>query len=82
MLTTLTLDCTPAEARQLMGLPDVGPLQAAWLAEVEKRLMADLDQFSPDTIARAWLAPLGGERLSGALGSLLQQAVNPLKSGG
>ena len=39
---TIDVDCTPAEAREFLGLPDLRPLQAAWLAEVEKRLVADV----------------------------------------
>jgi hypothetical protein len=35
MKITINVDCTPAEAREFLGLPDLRPLQAAWLAEVE-----------------------------------------------
>ena len=35
MKITINVDCTPAEAREFFGLPDLRPLQAAWLAEVE-----------------------------------------------
>jgi Family of unknown function (DUF6489) len=81
MKITVDLDCTPVEARQLMGLPDVQPLQAALLAEIEKKMMADLERFSPEGIARAWLSPLGGEQLSDAFGSWLRQAApNAAKS--
>jgi hypothetical protein len=75
MKITVDLDCTPVEARQLMGLPDVQPLQAALLAEIEKKMMADLERFSPEGIARAWLSPLGGEQFSDAIGSWLRQAA-------
>jgi hypothetical protein len=81
MKITVNLDCTPVEARQLMGLPDVQPLQAALLAEIEKKMMADLERFSPEGIARAWFSPLGGEQLSDAFGSWLRQAApNAAKS--
>ncbi len=29
MKVTIEIDCTPIEARQFMGLPDVQPMQAA-----------------------------------------------------
>ena len=40
MKVTIEIDCTPVEARQFMGLPDVQPMQAAVMAEIEKRVMA------------------------------------------
>ncbi|SEO91789.1 hypothetical protein SAMN04487843_10512 [Methylobacterium sp. ap11] len=48
------VDCTPVEARQFVGLPNVEPLQAAVMAEVERRMMAEMDRFSPDAIMRSW----------------------------
>ena len=47
MKITVNVDCTPLEARQFMGLPDVEPMQKAAMAEVEKRMMAELERFSP-----------------------------------
>ena len=54
MKVTIDIDCTPLEARQFMGLPDVQPMQAAVLAEMEKRLIAESAKFSPDGFMRAW----------------------------
>ena len=61
MKITINVDCTPAEAREFFGLPDLRPLQAAWLADVEKRLIADMQKFSPEGIARTWLSGVGAE---------------------
>ena len=54
MKVTIEIDCTPVEARQFMGLPDVQPMQAAVMAEIEKRVMAEAAKFSPDGFLRAW----------------------------
>jgi len=62
MKVTINIDCTPLEARQFMGLPDVQPMQAAMLAEMEKRLIAETAKFSPDGFMRAWF----GEGQQGA----------------
>jgi hypothetical protein len=70
---TINVDCTPAEAREFLGLPDLRPLQAAWLAEVEKRLIADMQRFSPEGIARTWLSG-GAEWLPNMFGVLAGQA--------
>jgi hypothetical protein len=55
MKITVNIDCTPLEARQFMGLPDVEPMQKAAMAEIEKRMLADLERFSPDALFKAWL---------------------------
>jgi hypothetical protein len=36
MKITVDIDCSPAEARQFMELPDIEPLQKAAMAEMEK----------------------------------------------
>ena len=59
MKITVDVDCTPLEARQFMGLPDVEPMQKAAMAEIEKRMMAELERFSPETLFKAWL-PIAG----------------------
>jgi putative transposase len=41
MKVAVEIDCTPEEARQFMGLPDLQPMQAAVMAEMEKRVLAD-----------------------------------------
>jgi Family of unknown function (DUF6489) len=70
---TINVDCTPAEAREFFGLPDLRPVQAAWLAEVEKRLVVDMQRFSPEGIARSWLSGVGGEWLPNMFGALAGQ---------
>ncbi|MGD0563856.1 MAG: DUF6489 family protein [Roseiarcus sp.] len=56
MKVTINIDCTPLEARQFMGLPDVQPMQTAVLAEMEKRLLAEAAKFSPEGFMRAWFS--------------------------
>ena len=47
MKVTVEIDCTPLEARQFFGLPDVQPMQALVMAEVEKKVLAQMETFSP-----------------------------------
>ena len=42
-----------------MGLPDVEPMQKAAMAEIEKRMMTELERYSPETLFKAWL-PIAG----------------------
>jgi hypothetical protein len=54
MKVTVTVDCTPLEAREFFGLPDVQPMQAAMMDKVQAKMMANLDQFTPETMMRNW----------------------------
>jgi hypothetical protein len=58
MKVTVEIDCTPSEARQFFGLPDVQPMQALVMAEVEKKVLAQMETFSPDGLMRAWFSAM------------------------
>ena len=62
---TIDIDCTPDEARQFMGLPDVKPLQAAVLAKLEEKLVAGVDALSPEAMLKSWFSamPQNAEQL-------------------
>ena len=51
----LDIDCTPEEARTFLGLPDVGPMQEALMAELQKRMMANLHAMEPEQLFKTWL---------------------------
>ena len=55
MKIKIDVDCTPEEARAFFGLPDVGPMQAAVMGEVEKRMMESLKASDPETLFKTWL---------------------------
>jgi Family of unknown function (DUF6489) len=56
MKVNIEIDCTPVEARQFFGLPDVGPLQAAVMERLQKEMLAEMDRLSPEAIMRTWLS--------------------------
>ena len=56
MKVTIEVDCTPLEARQFFGLPDVQPMQTVMLAEMEKRMLAEAAKFSPEGMMQAWFS--------------------------
>ena len=60
MKITVNVDCSPLELRQFMGLPDVEPMQKAALAEIERRMMVELERFSPESLYKTWL-PIAGK---------------------
>ena len=75
MNVTMNVDCTPEEARTFLGLPDLQPMQAAVMAEMEKRMMSELDRFSPETVMKSWmsLVPQNSEQMQDAFIRMFQQ---------
>ncbi len=69
------VDCTPVEARQFVGLPNVEPMQAAVMAEVERRMLAEMDRFSPDAIMRSWFTafPQNADQMQNLFLKMFQQ---------
>ncbi len=43
-----------------MGLPDLKPLQEKWLAEIEKKMIADMERYSPDALIKSWVSNSSG----------------------
>lgn len=60
------IECTPDEARQFLGLPDLKPLQAAVMGQMEQQMLSAANAFSsPDALLRTWLSlvPQGPDAL-------------------
>lgn len=51
----LDVDCTPEEARAFFGLPDVAPMQAALMQELQDRLMASVKGTDAETLLKTWM---------------------------
>ncbi|KAB1073169.1 DUF6489 family protein [Methylobacterium planeticum] len=81
MKVTVEIDCTPVEARQFFGLPDVQPMQSAVMAEVERRMLAEMDRFSPETLMKSWLSftPQSAEQASELFMNLFRQGFGAAK---
>lgn len=62
MKIDISIDCSPEEARAFLGLPEVAPMQAALLGEIEARLRAAMQAADAETLFKAWL-PAGFEGL-------------------
>lgn len=60
MKFTVEADCTPAEARAFLGLPDIAPLNEHMVREMQQRLDANIAMLKPDELARTWMA-FGGQ---------------------
>ena len=54
MKVNVEVDCTPAEARAFLGLPDVTPLNDAMVAEMQKRMEANVAAMQPEELMKTW----------------------------
>ena len=55
MKVNIEIDCTPQEARQFFGLPDVQPMQTAVLERVQQQMMTNLEKMSPEALMQSWM---------------------------
>jgi hypothetical protein len=56
MKVTVEVDCSPAEARAFLGLPDVAPLNEALVREMTSRAEANMNLLKPDELMKSWMA--------------------------
>lgn len=56
MNVKIEIDCTPEEARAFMGLPDVTPLNEHLVAEMQRRMDANIAAMQPEEMMKAWTA--------------------------
>lgn len=56
MKFTVNVECSPEEARRFMGLPDVTPINEALVAEMGKRMEANLKMMSGESIMGSWMS--------------------------
>jgi len=60
MKVKLEVDCTPAEARAFLGLPDVSSLNDHLVKEMKGRMDSNLALVAPEELMRNWMA-FGGQ---------------------
>jgi hypothetical protein len=65
MKVTFNVECSPEEARSFLGLPDVGPMQQALIAELEQRLRDNIQAMNPESMLKTWL-PAGLQNMEQA----------------
>ena len=56
MKMTIEVDCTAAEARAFLGLPDVTAINEHLVAEMQSRLTANINMLAPDELMKNWMA--------------------------
>ncbi|MEP3225280.1 MAG: DUF6489 family protein [Parasphingorhabdus sp.] len=73
MKVTVELDCTPEEARRMMGLPDVGKLNETYVKELSKFLQgaSSVEQLQNFTKIIAPMGEAGIKMFSSFLGGAM-----------
>ncbi|MFT3987632.1 DUF6489 family protein [Aestuariivirga sp.] len=56
MKITMTVDCTPEEARAFLGLPDFSAIQQQFVSQVQDQLRQQMST-DPETAMKAWFGP-------------------------
>ncbi|WP_396594918.1 DUF6489 family protein [Brevundimonas sp. R86498] len=77
MKVNVEIDCTPAEARHFLGLPDVQPLNDHLVAEMQKRMDANLAAMQPEELMKSWAS--FGVQAQEQFRQLMQAAVTTQK---
>ena len=55
MKISIDVDCTPDEARAFLGLPDVAPVQQAFVDELRERMHDAFAGIDPEAMIKAWM---------------------------
>ena len=72
MKVTIEIDCTPIEAREFLGLPDVRQMQSAMMDQLQGQMSKNMEKFSPEALMQSWFAfdPKIAERFQEMFGNL------------
>jgi hypothetical protein len=54
MKVNIEIDCTPLEARQFFGLPDVQPMQTAVMERLQHQMLSNIEKVSPEALMQSW----------------------------
>jgi hypothetical protein len=54
MKVNIEIDCTPLEARQFFGLPDLAPMQTAVMDKLQQQMTSNIDKLNPEALLQSW----------------------------
>lgn len=74
MKVNVEIDCTPAEARHFLGLPDLGPMQQEVMAKLQAQMLEGVAAASPDALMKLWMpmVPQSPDQLQQAMSGLFR----------
>ncbi len=77
MKVNVEVECTPAEARAFLGLPDVEPLNDHLVSEMKKRMDVNMSAMQPEELMKTWTS--FGLQAQDQFRQLMQAAVKTPK---
>ena len=57
MKINVTMEVTPAELREFLGLPEVQSLQSEMIEKIREQMRAGVEGFDPLTVMRPFITP-------------------------
>jgi len=80
MKIKVEVECTPDEARQFLGLPDVKPFQTIAMTQLEKQLAEATSFLSPEALVKTWLSfvPQSPEQIRDMVASVFRSPLSGL----
>lgn len=66
MKINVTVDCTPDEARQFLGLPDVAAFQSEMTEVMRKKILDSMTVMEPAEAMKAWAPMMNQSFTAGA----------------
>lgn len=55
MKINFDIECTPEEARQFLGLPDVQPMQEVIMDKIQKKVEDSISSLEPEALVKTWM---------------------------
>ena len=79
MKVNVEIDCTPLEARQFFGLPDVQPMQTAVMEKIQNQMLDNIQKVSPEALMQSWFSfdPKMGERFQEMFANMAGLGARP-----
>lgn len=75
MKINVEIDCTPEEARQVMGLPDLTPLHDVYLEQMRETMQNGVSPELIERMVKSW-SPMGEAGMS-LWRQMFEQATSP-----
>lgn len=83
MKVTVDVECTAAEARAFLGLPDVQPLNDFMVEQMRKRVETNIQSMQPEEIMKSWssVGVHAQDQFMKLMQSAAQATMNPFAAG-
>ena len=80
MKFSIDIDCTPSEAREFFGLPDVVAFNQALVEKAQEQVLANMQDMDPEALMKTWM-PAGAQIFEAMQKQFFSQTVSTKKDG-